>query len=184
MWFPPDQCTCSLCVITSSSVISSHAAESLTWFFECFTQKFLWLKVHYKPLSEEKHLHRLFLFLCLNKLNKQTILYNYIYIIFHDWVNKLTFKRTTHFHTVLLCLYVADPATFLASNSVLDLLFLWEQLVYSVMVKYIFLSLCCYLINIALHITQLHTAPLMNERIKQLFLVLLLLLLNNWLIKL
>ena len=33
-------------------------------------------------------------------------------------------RRTTRFHTVLLCLYLADPATFLASNGDLDLMFL------------------------------------------------------------
>ena len=32
-------------------------------------------------------------------------------------------QRTTQFHTVLLCLYVADPATFLALNSILGTLF-------------------------------------------------------------
>ena len=32
---------------------------------------------------------------------------------FHHWINKLT----AHFQTNLLCLHVADPATFLASNS-------------------------------------------------------------------
>ena len=41
------------------------------------------------------------IFLRLNKLNKQT-----------------DPKGATQFHTVLLCLYVADPATFLISNSV------------------------------------------------------------------
>ena len=35
--------------------------------------------------------------------------------------NKL--ETTTQFHAVLLCLYVADPATFLASNSVMGTLF-------------------------------------------------------------
>ena len=44
-------------------------------------------------------------------------------------------RRTTRFHTVLLCLYLADPATFLASNGDLDLMFLWGQLVFSVMEK-------------------------------------------------
>ena len=46
--------------------------------------------------------------LCLNKLNKQTL-------CFHDWINKLTLKD----NTVSYCLYMEDPATFLASNSVL-----------------------------------------------------------------
>ena len=38
------------------------------------------------------------------------------------------------FHSIL-CLYVADPANVLASNRLLDLIFFWEQLVYSVMEK-------------------------------------------------
>ena len=47
--------------------------------------------------------------LCLNKQNKQT-----------------------QFHSVFLCLYVADPATFLASKKCSgDRILLWEQLVYS-----------------------------------------------------
>ena len=32
-------------------------------------------------------------------------------------------QRTTQLHIVLLCLYVADPATFQASNSVLEAYF-------------------------------------------------------------
>ena len=35
-----------------------------------------------------------------------------------SWINKLTLKD----HTVSCCLYVADPATFLASHSVLGTL--------------------------------------------------------------
>ena len=38
------------------------------------------------------------------------------------WPNKLN-KQTAQVHTVLLRLYVADPATFLASNSVVGTLF-------------------------------------------------------------
>ena len=42
--------------------------------------------------------------------------------------------RTTWLHTVLLCFYLADPATILSSASVPGTLFsLWEQLVYSFM---------------------------------------------------
>ena len=41
--------------------------------------------------------------------------------------NKLTLKRTPQFNTVLLCLYVADPATFLASESILGALFSSEN---------------------------------------------------------
>ena len=44
-------------------------------------------------------------------------------------------------NTISYCFTLADPATFLASNSVLELIFLWEQFVYSVTEKYIFLSL-------------------------------------------
>ena len=36
-------------------------------------------------------------------------------------------SRTTQFHNVLLCLYVADPAIFLASNNVLGTLFSSES---------------------------------------------------------
>ena len=36
-------------------------------------------------------------------------------------------RRETQFHAVLRCLYVADPATFLASNSVLGTLFSSEN---------------------------------------------------------
>ena len=42
-------------------------------------------------------------------------------LCFHDWINwinKLTLKDNT-VYTVLVCLYVADPATFLAPNSFL-----------------------------------------------------------------
>ena len=61
--------------------------------------------------------------ICYLCLNKQTL------FVFNRPL------RTTQFHIVLLCLKVADPATYLASNSVPDLIFLWEQLVYSVMYK-------------------------------------------------
>ena len=43
---------------------------------------------------------------------------------FHDWINKLT---DLQFHAVLFCFYVADPATFLALNSVLGTLFSSEN---------------------------------------------------------
>ena len=36
-------------------------------------------------------------------------------------------EQTTQFHTVLLCLHVADPATFLSSNSILGTLFCSEN---------------------------------------------------------
>ena len=57
---------------------------------------------------------------------------------------------TTQFHTyVLLCLYVADPATFLASNSVLGPHFPLRTAGLSVMEKkYTFLSLRYHLISI------------------------------------
>ena len=64
----------------------------------------------------------------------------------HKWINKLSlFSRLNKQtdlkgqHTVLLCLYVADPATCLASNSVLGTLFptktslfiqLWKKYIY------------------------------------------------------
>ena len=48
-----------------------------------------------------------------------------------NWIK--TDIKGQHIHDVLLRLYVADPAAFQASNSVQDLIFLWEQLVYSVM---------------------------------------------------
>ena len=40
-----------------------------------------------------------------------------------NWINKLTLKDNK-MYTVLLCLHVADPATSLASNSILGLYFL------------------------------------------------------------
>ena len=44
------------------------------------------------------------------------------------WLNEQTdLKRTTQFHAVLLCLYVADPATFLALNIVLGTLLFSEN---------------------------------------------------------
>ena len=49
------------------------------------------------------------------KLNNQTLFGFYEWI---NWTNKLTLKDNT-VYTVLLCLFVADPATFLASDSVL-----------------------------------------------------------------
>ena len=64
----------------------------------------------------------------------EDILIRWQNLCFHDWINKLTSGLT--FFTVSLCWYVADPATFLVSNSVLGIFFsLWEQLVYSVMEK-------------------------------------------------
>ena len=63
----------------------------------------------------------------------------------HDWINKLI----TQFHTHLHCLYLADPATFLASNSVLETLFSSEtSLFIHLRDRYIFLSLYYDLINI------------------------------------
>ena len=62
---------------------------------------------------------RHFTFLFLNKLSKQTV------FSFHDWINwtnKLTSKNNS-IYTVQLCLYVADPAIFLASHSLLTGLF-------------------------------------------------------------
>ena len=39
-------------------------------------------------------------------------------LLFHDWINKLILKDNTAY-TVLRCLYVADPATSLASKRML-----------------------------------------------------------------
>ena len=64
---------------------------------------------------------------------KQT---KYSFFLF-SWLNKLNKKtdfKGQHSFT-LSCLYVADSATFLASNSVPNLIFLREQLVYSDMEK-------------------------------------------------
>ena len=62
---------------------------------------------------------------------------------------------TTWCHTVLLCLYVADPATSLASNSVLMTLSSSEDS--------LFLSLYYYLINIV-HVKMLSlNFPLQNN---------------------
>ena len=44
--------------------------------------------------------------------------------------DELNEQRMTQFHTVLLCLYVADPANILASNCSWDLISPQEQLVY------------------------------------------------------
>ena len=56
-------------------------------------------------------------------------------------------ERTTQFHTVLLCLYVAAPATCLTSNSVLGTLFSSEKSLFiQLWTKSMFLSLCCYLV--------------------------------------
>ena len=95
-------------------------------------------------------------------------------IYFVTWLNELN-KQTyrTQFHSILYCLYVADPDTFLASNSVLGtLFFLCAQLVYSVMVKK---KLSCHLINIVklkfwvlIVLPKLHSAPL-NTRFSTFF---------------
>ena len=48
-------------------------------------------------------------------------------LCFHDWINKInkpTLKGNT-IYIVSLCLYVADPATFIASNCSSDLIWLW-----------------------------------------------------------
>ena len=79
------------------------------------------------------------MFLWLNKLNKQT-----------------DFKRTTQFHTVLLCLYVADPATFLASNSVLGTLFSFESSLFIQSWKILGFWVLIYF-------RKLHSAPLMSQ---------------------
>ena len=65
-----------------------------------------------------------------------------------------------------LCLYVADPATLLASNSVFFLL--WEQLVYSLVNVCIITSLISWILKFWAWISssKLHSAP---GRSKQLF---------------
>ena len=63
-------------------------------------------------------------------------------------------ERTTQLHTVLLCLHVADPATYLASNSVLGTLFSSGNSLFNyVWKKYICLSLyyhLSYVVNIGI----------------------------------
>ena len=72
-------------------------------------------------------------FFCPNKLNKTHSLFS--------WLNKLNsqtdLKRTTQ---LILCLYVADPATFQASNSVLGPNFPLNSLFIHLWTKYIFLT--------------------------------------------
>ena len=64
------------------------------------------LKVHYADLEINCNQKRkIFDWLCLNKLNK------------YEWINKLT-SKAKQFLTLLLCVCLADPATFLVSNSV------------------------------------------------------------------
>ena len=66
-----------------------------------------------------------------------------------NWINKLSLKDDTTSYCFTLFIYVADPATILASNSVSwDPIFLWEQLVYSVMDKMNSSDLYYELINI------------------------------------
>ena len=80
----------------------------------CFPENTVVLKVHYvefgmKFSSEEKQ----------TNLTKKTL-----WFFMTEWIKYTNWpQRITHFHNVLLCLYVADPATFLASNSVLGTLF-------------------------------------------------------------
>ena len=53
-------------------------------------------------------------------MSKQTKETNYL--CFHDWINwtnKLTLKNKTISYCLTLLIYIADPATFLDSNSVL-----------------------------------------------------------------
>ena len=84
-------------------------------------------------------------------------------------MNKQTdLKGPAQFHTVLLCLYVADPATSLASNSVLGTLFFSESSLFiQLWNKYIFLSFSL-ISSLILHIwknwawiscPRLHSAP-------------------------
>ena len=62
--------------------------------------------------------------------------------------SQLAPKRTTRFHNVWLCLYVADPATFPSFRQCSDdLIFLCEQLVFIKIWKKTYLSLCDYLSN-------------------------------------
>ena len=73
----------------------------------------MYLKVHYAVLgktfeSEEKGLYWLIFF--LYALSSEQSLFIFI-TEQTNWP-----QRTTHLHTLLLCLCVADPATFLASN--------------------------------------------------------------------
>ena len=69
-------------------------------------------------------------------------------------------------HSFLLfyfCLYVADPATFLASNSVMFIFSLRTACLFSYGEKYIFLSLyynLFYIVNIQIQTSKLHSAPL------------------------
>ena len=67
---------------------------------------------------------------------------------------------TTRFQTVLLCLYVADPATFLASNGE-DSLFiqLWKKTNISVFV-FIITSLILEILESLVRIPFLCTSPL------------------------
>ena len=72
-----------------------------------------------RHFNQKRKMFSSFFLLSLNELNEQT-----------------DNRRTTQFHTVLLCLYLADPATFLASNYVPGALFSSESsLFYSVMEK-------------------------------------------------
>ena len=63
-----------------------------------------------------------FVFFCLNKLNKQTV------FVFKVSLSKLNKKLTSKDNTVSHCLTVADPATFLASITVLGKLFFSENM--------------------------------------------------------
>ena len=88
----------------------------------------------------------------MNELNKETEI----------------LKRTIQFHTVSLCLYVADPATFLASNSVLGTLFSSENSLfiqsYKLNSEFVLLPhQCCKTLKFRVWIissAKLHSAPL------------------------
>ena len=78
-----------------------------------------------------------------------------------SWLDK-----QTDLHTVLLCLYVADPATCLASDSVLGTLFTSENSLFiQIWKRLILLSLYYYLINTVNIIIQveLHSASLTSN---------------------
>ena len=81
----------------------------------------------------------------LNKINTQLGS-----ILWLNNQNKQTdLKETTQIHDVFLCLYEANPDTFLASNGALGTLFSSENSLFiQVWIKYLFLSLYHYLSNV------------------------------------
>ena len=157
-WNPRDKCASGNCFIYSLCQSKSFTAGQMQIMYvhNYKISKILFLKMHYvvlgKIIKRERASLTDFLYALTNSINT---------LCFHDWINKLILKDNTVSYW-LLYLYFADPATYSA-----DLIFLWEQLVYSVLKKNdisdFALLLCQYCKYLSYEFEFLHSASLNTD---------------------